>query len=89
MLTFLTVGLLIAAGNENSTDHVRFTSDCLLERRQTFHRNLLERVKDYHEVRGYAGNKWDYKKCVRNFYVVTSLKVVIWKIKMMTLNVGE
>jgi hypothetical protein len=59
MFTFLTLGLLIVAGNENSTDHVRFTSDCLLERRQTFHKNLLERVKDYHEVRGYAGNNWD------------------------------
>jgi len=89
MLTFLTLGLLIVAGNENSIDHVRFTSDCLLERRQTFHRNLLERVKDYHEVRGYAGNNWDDKKCIWNFDVVASLKVVIWKTKMMTWNIGE
>jgi len=83
MLTCLTLCLLIAAGNENSIDHVRFTSDSLLERRQTFHRNLLERVKDYHEVRGYAGNNWD-DKCVWNFDVVASLKVVIWETKMMT-----
>jgi hypothetical protein len=62
LLIFLTLGVLIAAGNENSTDHVRFTSDCLLERRQTFHSNLLERVKDYHEVRGYAANNWGNKK---------------------------
>lgn len=89
MLTYLTLGFLIVAGNKNSVDHVRFTSDCLLERRQTFHRNLLEKVKDYHEVRGYTGNNGDGKKYVRNFDVAESLKVVIWKAKIMTLNVGE
>jgi hypothetical protein len=89
MLTFLTLGLLIDAGSENSVEHVTFTSDCLLERKQTFHRNLLEKVKDYHEVRAYAGNNWYDKKCVQNFFVVASLKVVVWKTKMMTLNVGE
>lgn len=40
------------AGCENSTDLIKFTSDLLLQRRQTFHKNLLEKVKDYHEVRG-------------------------------------
>jgi hypothetical protein len=89
MLAFLTLGSLIVADNENSLDHVRFTSDCLLERRQTFHRNLLERVKDYHEVRGCAGNNWDNKKCVLNFGAVASCKVATWKTDKLTLIIVE
>ncbi|PNF24958.1 hypothetical protein B7P43_G09163 [Cryptotermes secundus] len=34
---------------ENSTELFKFTSDLLLQRRQTFHKILLEKVKDYHE----------------------------------------
>lgn len=36
-------------GCENSTGLLKFTSDLLLQRRQTFHKYLLEKVKDYHE----------------------------------------
>lgn len=72
ILIFLTLDLLNVAGIETSTDPVKFTSDCLLQRRRTFHENLLEKVKDYHEVRGYAGSNWGNKTCMPNFGVQAS-----------------
>jgi hypothetical protein len=75
---YLCLTWLNVAGSETSTDPVKFTSDRLLERRRTFHENLLEKVKDYHEVRGFSGNNWGTKKYTDN-YVQASFKVTILK----------